>query len=200
MRCSMGLRQHGGEHIDMGVPSRADVEQHLAFSHAFVHDGQQYLVTTLVKLERDLGAGAPGEHEARLRRAFDHAALHTVLGAKAIGPLARRRGQLVVAPDQLKGSACLLLHPGLRQAACGAARHQSGRDHALERAGQQTLDLERGRFGQHAVGVGSAGLRQCRFLPFGFVALVALVTWDGDVGGSARSFARTSRLDVQNCS
>ena len=107
----------------------------------------------------DLASSIPGEGELSRRIELEYPALQAVLLAEAGRLFARRVRQLAVAPDELERRADLHLHcargePLAAQVALG----EVGPD-ALDRPGQQALDLHRGGLGQRAVGVEGSRVR-----------------------------------------
>src|SRR3546814_17656485 len=61
-------------------------------------DSEQHLVAARFEVDGHVAVAVSGEDEAARRIAFDDAALHALLVGEAIRMLARRIGELVVAP------------------------------------------------------------------------------------------------------
>ena len=141
----------GDQNVEVHVPAGGVLQQGGAVGQAAMDHGEQHLVALRVQLEGDVAAVLPGDGELARRIEFGDPALHAVFLGEAGRALGRRVGELVVAPDQLEGRADLHLHLARRQPLAAQIALREIRPDALDRAGQQALDLQRGGLGQHAV-------------------------------------------------
>src|SRR5271169_4556068 len=146
-----------------------------------MNHGEQHKVARRLELKRDAAGAAPRDGELTGRIELGDSALQPVLLAKSVRSLAGRIAKLAVAPDEFERRADLHLHLTRRQPlAAQVALGEIGPD-ALDGPGQNALDLERGRFGQRAIGA-----RACD-----------LVHWSsplgaGDLGASSSRRSRSS--------
>src|SRR3546814_6046244 len=92
-------------------------------------DSEQHLVAARFEVDGHVAVAVPGEDEAARRIAFDDAALHALLVGEAIRMLARRIGELVVAPDQFERRA----GPGLYAIAAGRSEEHTSELQSLMR-------------------------------------------------------------------
>src|SRR5215510_1277125 len=166
-------------------------------------DGKQHLVTLWFQLEADVATALPGEGELAGRIDLGDPALHSVLVAEALRSLARRIGQLIVAPEELERRADLQFHlAGGEPLATQFALRQIRPD-ALDGARQYALNLQRGRLDQSAIRIGRRALAHC-LLPFLRAGAFLEVRAFLDVGdlraASRRSCSSTSRCSLQKFS
>src|ERR1700722_8939568 len=103
--------------------------------------GQQHLLTPRFERKGNVAVVlSPGEGEFARRIELKDPALHPVLFAKTLRPLARWVGELAVAPDKFEWRADLHLHVAGRQPfAAQIAFGEIGPD-PLDRARQHALD------------------------------------------------------------
>src|SRR3546814_65604 len=140
------------EQVEVRVPAGAVHQHAVAAAEVAMDDSEQHLVAARFEVDGHVAVAVPGEGEAARRIAFDDAALHALLVGEAIRMLARRIGELVVAPDQFERRA----GPGLYVIAAGqplAAQPGVGEvlPDALDGAGQHALQA-------HGVGVAEDGV------------------------------------------
>ena len=132
------------EDVEVGVPAGADAEQRRAVGQAAVGEGEQHLgpcgSSSIVT------SALPFQVKARRRGGSSSVMRDSASGARsaeAVRALARRVGELVVAPDELEGRADRQRHLARGQpAAAQVALGEVGPD-PLDRAGQQALDAQR---------------------------------------------------------
>src|ERR1700760_3039563 len=101
----------GDQHVEMRVPAGADANHHAASRQATVNHGEQHFLAPRFERHRNVAVFvAPSEDEFARRIDLDDPALHAVLLTKTVRPLARRIGELAVAPDEFERRAHLQLH------------------------------------------------------------------------------------------
>src|ERR1700729_1541327 len=80
-----------GQHVEMRVPAGADADHHATGGQAAVDHGQQHLLAPRFERKSYVAVVlSPGEGEFARRIDLDDPALHPMLLAKALRPLARR--------------------------------------------------------------------------------------------------------------
>lgn len=144
----------GGQDVEVGVPAGADAEQGRALGHAAVDQGEQGFCADGLEGEGDAAGGAPGDGKLFGRVELGDPAVQPVLLGRARGALARRGGELVVAPDEGEGRVRRQNHLARREPLPAQPVFREIGPDPLHGAGEEALDREGVGLGQHAIGVG----------------------------------------------
>src|SRR3984885_2611546 len=129
----------------MHVPASRYPKQGGAIGQAAMDYGEQYLVALRLQLKGNVAAARPGESQLAGRIEFSDPASHPALVAEAGRPLAGRIGQFVITPDEFERRINLQLHFACRQPFAAQFTLREISPYPLDGAGQQALDLQRGR-------------------------------------------------------